>query len=465
MGGRGGRDPRVSAPPAPVVYKFGGTSVGDGAKIRHVAKLAAEGPRPLVVVVSAMSGVTDLLQGVAADPSGADDVVRTLGARHREALERIVPEGEAREAARARIEARLEQLRADVAGDTGSGGRLRTDRILSAGEDLSQQLVVAALHGVGAPGVAVDARTVVITDARFGRAAPDRERTRTACARVLGPVLAAGQVAVVQGFVGGTPDGLTTTLGRGGSDFTGAILGGALAAESIHIWTDVVGVLSGDPRQVDAPRLLSEIGFEELVELAWAGAKVLHPVAAKWAVAEGTPLRIRDTFHPDNPGTRVRHDVRGAAEIAAVTLKRGVALIKVRSHPVALPYGFLARVFGVLGRHKLEVDLVATSHSSTAFTIDAQASLEEVAAELGTFADVEVRTDLATLTVVGRGLLAEPGVGGQLFQVVGDTPVHLVSQASDVSLSLVVDDTHAAALVRTLHAALIGSAEARRRSA
>jgi aspartate kinase len=148
-----------------------------------------------------------------------------------------------------------------------------------------------------------------------------------------------------------------------------------------------------------------------------------------------------------------------------VTLKRGVALIKVRSHPVALPYGFLARVFGVLGRHRLEVDLVATSHSSTAFTIDAQASLEEVAAELGTFADVEVRTDLATLTVVGRGLLAEPGVGGQVFQVVGDTPVHLVSQASDVSLSLVVDDTRAAALVRTLHAALIESVDARRRSA
>ena len=154
----------------------------------------------------------------------------------------------------------------------------------------------------------------------------------------------------------------------------------------------------------------------------------------------------------------MRHDARSAA-IAAVTAKRGVALIKVRSHPVALPYGFLARVFGVLGRHRLEVDLVATSHSSTAFTIDDSSDLTEVEAELGTFSDVEVVRRLVTITVVGRGLMARPGVDGQIFTVVGDTPVHLVSQASDVSLSLVVDANRAAELIRKLHAELIGPAE------
>jgi len=213
--------------------------------------------------------------------------------------------------------------------------------------------------------------------------------------------------------------------------------------------------MSGDPATVERPHLLEEIGFEELVELAWAGAKVIHPVAAKWAVAEGVPLRIRDTFHPDRPGTRVRHDVRGAARIAAITTKPAVALIRVRSHPAALPYGFLARVFGVLGRHRLEVDLVATSHSSTAFTIEQDAPLDEVAAELGTFADVEVTSGLVTVTVVGRGLLAKPGIGGAVFSVVGSTPVHLVSQASDVSLSLVVDEDDARGLARRLHAALL----------
>jgi len=189
--------------------------------------------------------------------------------------------------------------------------------------------------------------------------------------------------------------------------------------------------------------------------LAWAGAKVIHPVAAKWAVAQGVPLRIRSTFEPDNPGTLVRHDVRGMAEIAAVTAKRGVALIKVRSHPSALPYGFLARVFEIMARHELEVDLVATSHSSTAFTIDERAELDVVTRELEAFAEVEVLRGLTTVTVVGRGMMAEPGMGALVFWNVSRTPVHLVSQASDVSLSLVVDADDAARLVRCLHETLI----------
>lgn len=339
---------------------------------------------------------------------------------------------------------------------------MRADAILATGEDLAQLVLGAVLEAEGLRSVAVDAREVLVTDGRFGNAAPDMERTRSACARRLVPALAEADVVVIQGFVGATPEGRTTTLGRGGSDFSAAILGGALDADSVHVWTDVPGILSGDPHHVDRPHLLREIGFEELVELAWAGARVIHPVAAKWAVAVGVSLTIRETFAPDEPGTRVRHDVRDAAEIAAVTTKAGVALIKVRSHPAALPYGFLARVFGVLGRHRLEVDLVATSHSSTAFTIDDRADLDEVAAELGTFAEVEVTSALATITVVGRGLLAEPGVGGQVFTVVGDTPVHLVSQASDVSLSLVVDVDEAEALTRRLHASLIGPAPADR---
>lgn len=454
----------MTSGPAPVVYKFGGTSLGDGARIAHVADLVVEGPRPLAVVVSAMAGVTDLLQGLAlaetSTRAAVDDVARALSDRHLAALDALRPEGktagETHERARRDIAGRIGRLVEDATGQTGLTGRMRADAILSTGEDLSQRLLLAALEGRDLAAAAVDSRSVVVTDARFGRAVPDRSATREACAARLLPVLRGGTVAVLQGFVGATPDGHTTTLGRGGSDFSAAILGGALDAETVHIWTDVQGVLSGDPRQVDAPRLLPEIGFEELVELAWAGARVIHPVAAKWAVAEGAPLRIRDTFHPEHPGTRVLHDARGASEIAAITTKRGVALIKVRSHPVALPYGFLARVFGVLGRHRLEVDLVATSHSSTAFTIDDRAHLSEVEAELGTFADVDVRRDLATITVVGRGLMAEPGVDGQVFAVVGATRVHLVSQASDVSLSLVVDAGDADAVTRKLHAALIG---------
>ena len=451
---------------APVVYKFGGTSVGDGTRIRHVARLIAQGPRPLVVVVSAMAGVTDVLHKLVEAETrarpGTKALLEELRSRHLEALKTLGPGAEEE---RPGVEARLRQLSDTVAGRDGLTGRMRDDAILSAGEDLTQRIVHAALEALDVRAAAVDARRVLVTDAQFGGATPDRERTRAACAEELDPVLADGRIAVLQGFVGATTDGHTTTLGRGGSDFSATILGGALEAEAVHIWTDVNGVMSGDPRQVDAPHLLSEIGFEELVELAWAGARIIHPVAAKWAVAEGVPLTIRDSFEPDHPGTRVRHDLRGAAAIAAITAKRGVALIKVRSHPVALPYGFLARVFGVLGSHRLEVDLVATSHSSTAFTIDDQARLDEVAAELRTFADVAVAKSLVTITLVGRGLLAEPGVGGQVFSVVGNTPVHLVSQASDVSLSIVVNAADADSLIRRLHASIIVGANRSRRSA
>ena len=174
-------------------------------------------------------------------------------------------------------------------------------------------------------------------------------------------------VPVVQGFVGATEDGRTTTLGRGGSDWTATLLGAALGAAEVHIWTDVEGVLSGDPRYVDDPRVLDELGFEETVELAWFGAKVIHPGAAKHAVAHGVPVRIRSTFSPERPGTLILKDRVGGPDIAAVACKREVALIKVRGRPSALPYGFLARVFDILARHQLPVDLVATSHSSTAF--------------------------------------------------------------------------------------------------
>lgn len=440
----------------PVVYKFGGSSVADAARIHHVARLVESGPDQLVVVVSALQGVTDRLAALAADPRGprGQTILEELRARHVQVLEELgLPPAEHGDQ-RAALDARFGILKRDTA-DAELPADARRDAILAAGEDLSALLVTAAVRAAGRAARVVDARLVVRTDDRFGAAVPDGAALPALADEHLLPVVGDGAVAVVQGFVGQTADGRTTTLGRGGSDYTAALLGGALFAEVVHVWTDVAGVLSGDPRDVDHPRQLREIGFEEAVELAWAGARVIHPVAAKWAVARGVPLRIRSTFEPDDPGTIVRHDVRGMAEIAAVTAKRDVALINVRSHPSALPYGFLARVFEIMARHRLEVDLVATSHSSTAFTIDETAQLEAVAAELQAFADVEVRRGLTTLTVVGHGMLHEPGMDALVFWTVEHTPVHLISQASDVSLSFVVDSTDAPALIRRLHETLI----------
>jgi aspartate kinase len=329
------------------------------------------------------------------------------------------------------------------------------DSVIAAGEDLSARLMACALRARGRRASLVDAREVIRTDAQFSRARPQVDELRCLARERLLPMLEAGEVPVVQGFVGAAEDGRTTTLGRGGSDFTAALLGAALDAEVVHIWTDVDGILSGDPRAVDHPRILPEVGFEEAVELAYFGAKVIHPGAAKHAVSHGVPLRIRNTFKPTHAGTLILSDRRGVPDIAAVAYKPRVVLMKVRSHPTALQYGFLARVFEVLGRHQVPVDLVATSHSSTAFTIDQAEAIEELSKDLSDFSDVEVIRGLATITVVGHGLLEEPGIDALVFWAVERTPVHLISQASDVSLSFLVSDEDAAPLVRKLHMTLI----------
>jgi aspartate kinase len=332
------------------------------------------------------------------------------------------------------------------------------DELSAAGEDLSVELMAAALRQAGLPAQVVDARTVIRTDDRHGGAIPrDEDTTRLVRERV-SPLLREGKVPVLQGFVGSSTEGATTTLGRGGSDFTAAIVGAALGARDVHIWTDVDGVLSAEPRDVPGARVLPELGYEEAVELAYFGAKVIHPAAAKHAAARDVSLCVRNTFRPERPGTRIRHDTRRVTGVAAVAHKPAVTLIKVRSRPMFMAYGFLARVFDVLSRHRLPVDLVATSHTSTAFTLDEHEGLDDVRAELSRFAEVEIVPDLATVSVVGHGLLQRPGISARVFAALGRTPVHLISQASDVCLSFLVAAAEAPAVVRRLHAELIESA-------
>jgi aspartate kinase len=454
-----------------IVYKFGGTSLADAERIRHAAGLVRDCQGPRVVVVSALAGVTDDLVALAnraeeeeaAGSGGADPVRLTeaLWVRHEEAAAGIVGDAALRAALMGRIDEIFSRLQAAVecaAKQEGADRGRALDEVSAVGEDLSVELMAAALAEVGLDAEVVDARSVVRTDERFGGAVPRVEETARLIGELLGPLLEAGRVPVLQGFVGATEDGTTTTLGRGGSDFTAAIIGAALGAEEVGIWTDVDGVLSAEPGQVDEARVLSELGYEEAVELAYFGARVIHPAAAKHAAAGDVSLRVRNSGRPEAAGTLIRHDVRRAAGVAAVAYKPAVTLIKVRSRPMFMAYGFLARVFEVLARHRLPVDLVATSHTSTAFTLDAGAGMGAVADELGRFAEVELVPDLATVSVVGHGLLRRPGISAGVFSALGATPVHLISQASDVCLSFLVSGDEAPAVVRRLHAQLIESA-------
>ncbi|UCC72615.1 MAG: aspartate kinase [Gemmatimonadota bacterium] len=449
-----------------IVYKFGGTSLADAERMRLAATLVRECAGPRVVVVSALAGVTDQLVELAARAGKgigweAEAARRTeaLWVRHEEVAAGITGDAAGRAALMEKLDAAFSRLQGALEGVAEEGEAAdrsgQVDRVIAIGEDLSGELMAVALVQEGLAAEVVDARSVVRTDERFGGAVPKDEETARLIREVLTPLLEQGRVPVLQGFVGATEDGITTTLGRGGSDFTAAIIGAALGATEVGIWTDVDGVLSAEPGHVSAARVLDELGYEEAVELAYFGAKVIHPAAAKHAAAGDVSLRVRNAQRPEAAGTLIRHDVRRAVGVAAVAYKPSVTLVKVRSRPMFMAYGFLARVFDVLARHRLPVDLVATSHTSTAFTLDRGEGLGAAEGELSEFAEVEVLPELATVSVVGHGLLRRPGITAGVFSALGQTPVQLISQASDVCLSFLVAQGDAAAVVRRLHAELI----------
>lgn len=449
-----------------IVYKFGGTSIADAEQIRHAAVLVRDCEGPRVVVVSALAEVTNRLvelafEAVMGNRPGVEQLLEAVRVRHEEVASVLLRELADRDRLVERVATLLAGLaeaaeQGLAASDPESVLRL-TDELSAAGEDLSAEMMAAALIQEGLSAQVVDARSMVRTDHRFGGAVPQDEETARLVRQVLEPLLEQGRVPVLQGFVGATAEGVTTTLGRGGSDFTAAIVGAALGADNVCIWTDVDGVLSAEPGHVEHAKVLPELGYEEAVELAYFGARVIHPAAAKHAAAGDVSLRVRNTHRAEHPGTLIRHDTRRAAAVAAVAYKPAVTLIKVRSRPMFMAYGFLARVFDVLARHRLPVDLVATSHTSTAFTLDGDEGLAAARDELSRFAEVEVAPHLATVSIVGHGLLQEPGITARVFSALGGTSVLLISQASDVSLSFLVEALEAPDVVRRLHAELIES--------
>lgn len=447
---------RHATPQGPVVHKFGGTSLQDAERIESVSELIALGSGHPVVVVSAMAGVTAQLAALVrhdAGERGVDEVLSEIGARHLDAAATLGVAGGPSLATR--VDEILAGVRASLARTDFENPLAREDAIVAAGEDLSAELVTGALLAAGVDATALDARRLIRTDDRFGSALPDLQETdRLVRAEVI-PLIAEGRVPVIQGFIGSTKDGRTTTLGRGGSDFTATLVAAPLSADEVVIWTDVSGIHTADPREVEGARAIREIGFEEAVELAYFGACVVHVSAAKHAVSTNVPLRIRDSGAREETGTLVNPNRRSGAEFAAVAFKPAVMLVRVRAFPSAMAHGFLARVFAVLGAHQVPVDLVATSHSSTAFTIDSEEDLTVVRDELSRFAEVEIIPNLATITVVGHGLLSEPGMEALALRAVGKTPVHLISQASDVSLNFVVSEEDAPETVRRLHLSLI----------
>jgi bifunctional aspartokinase / homoserine dehydrogenase 1 len=459
-----------------LVMKFGGTSIGSPEAIRRTADLVQHSreswPR-IVVVASAMSGVTDLLLKGARTAGEGDAaaylvVADTLRRQHKEAVAELLPVGpETLELTGAldRIIDRFEAL-CQAVQILGELTPRALDTICAMGEQMSVRVLAAYLRHQGLPGEAVDATEVVVTDANFQSATPLMDQTGRQARDRLEILLADGRVPVVTGFIGATEEGVTTTLGRGGSDFSAAILGQALDATEVWIWTDVDGVMTADPRLVPNAKTVSQLTYREVAELAFYGAKVLHPKTIRPCVDHGIPLRIKNTFNPDHPGTEIVGDTaEPVGLLKAVTAIRKLALVTVEGRGMMGVPGIAARTFGAVARSRDSVLLItqASSEQSICFAIPDEASQRVIVALEEEFAVELARHDIdriwdqrpvAIVTVVGAGMRGTPGIAGRIFSALGQQRVNVIAIAqgsSECSVSMVVEEQDTGAAETALH--------------
>jgi aspartate kinase len=431
-----------------VVMKFGGTSVADQNAIERLIAIVraqrqadaqqeggdARGP---IVVVSALSKVTDRLLGIAAnagagDIEGAQNNLRELRKRHISVSSVILDAVQ-----RAQVVEFLDREFDEIARVVQALAVLREvsprwfDAIAAMGEVLSSRIVAAALTSHGLLATWIDARRTVVTDAEHTSAAPLFPETTSSLMANVDPALAAGRIPVMGGFVGATKEGVTTTLGRGGSDYSAAIIGACLGASEIQIWTDVDGMLTADPRIVPDPYVVPHLSFAEASELAYFGAKVLHPATIQPAVQRNIPVRILNSHRPHARGTLITGE-RPTSErpLTAIASKKDVTVVSISSTRMLMAHGFLRRLFEVFEKYKTPVDVITTSEVTVSVTVDDRRRLPSIVEALSQFAEVESEHDMAIVCVVGEGLQTDPQLIGRVLQGIGQVPIRLVSQAA-----------------------------------
>src|SRR5580765_2979623 len=449
------------------VMKFGGTSVATSDAIRRVAAIVAHEYRarragPLVVV-SALGGVTDRLLEVAAlarsgDADGARRLVDVLRARHLDVLAELASCDHG-ESARKAVDDHFAHLSA-LAGALSvmrEASPRSMDAVAATGELTSCHIVAAALAASGLPAVAVDPRVLLVTDETFMQAVPQHEATRAHADAHVRPLLS-DRIVVTGGFVGATRKGVATTLGRGGSDYSAAIFGAALDAEEIQIWTDVDGMLTADPRVVANPQLVPCLSFGEAAELAYFGAKVLHPKTIQPAAARNIPVRILNTFRPEAPGTLIADNAAvDAASVTALACKKDITVVTITSTGMLMAHGYMRHLFEIFERFRTSVDVVSTSEVSVSVTIDNVAHLDAIVAGLSAFAEVSVVGDLALVAVVGDRYGTDPSAFTRVVRALEGIPLRLVSQAdARRNVTLVIDEDDLSSAMGRLHAEFFG---------
>ena len=442
-----------------IVMKFGGTSVESAAAITRVAGIvrARQARRP-VVVVSAMGKTTNKLLEIAGAAIGGkrEEYIRQLHDLrdyHSREARLIVPLADRAELDRF-LDEQFQELTELVKGLAVLGELTprSIDAISSYGERLSSYIVTLGFRHFGMPAEHVDSRDVLITDKRHTQAAPNFPETYARLAKTI-PPLAAQSVVVMGGFIASTEDGVTTTLGRGGSDYTAAIVGAGIDAEEIQIWTDVDGMLTADPTILPGGHRVKTISFAEAAELAYFGAKVLHPATVVPAIEKNIPVMILNSRRPDVPGTRITAEsVHCENVVKSIACKRKITTVNIHSTRMLMAHGFLHRIFEIFDRYETPVDMVATSEVSVSLTIDSTRHIDLILGDLRQFAEATVEHDSVIVCLVGENIRHTPGVARRVFNSLDGINIRMISQgASLLNISFVVAETDLLRTVTALH--------------
>ena len=443
-----------------IVMKFGGTSVEDAKAIERAAAIV-KGRLELkpVVVVSAMAKVTDQLLAMARAAGSGDrktalKLCRALQERHYNTAGELLGTALFTEF-HGDLGADFENLEELLRGISAVGELTprTTDYVAAFGEMLSSKIVTAAFAGTGMASALVDSRDCIVTDSNHMRAAPLFEETNARLQSKVAPLLAAGKVPVMGGFIGSTKAGITTTIGRGGSDYSAAIVGAGLGAERIEIWTDVDGMLTTDPHLCAEARRIKVISFDEAAELAYFGAKVLHPATVLPAVQKNIPVYVLNSRNPTCEGTRISARApRCRNSFKAIAVKKRITIVDVAAPRMQLAHGFLRGIFEAFDRHRVAVDVVSTSEVSVSLTVDSNESIPALAADLAKLADVKYEGRKAIVCLVGENLRETPGIAARVFGELSDVKIRMISQgASEINLTFVIEEDEVPNVVRRLH--------------
>jgi aspartate kinase len=458
-----------------VVMKFGGTSVASGKNIRHVANLIANYVGQgyyVVVVVSALEGVTDkLIEAAEQAKKGNRDYIpefkQIILKEHLTVAREATEKKGIREEVEQILRTTMDELEKVLTGIiyVGELTPKSKDYVLSFGERLSTAIVGGALQDLELKAQHYTGKEIgIVTDSNFGEASPLMNVTKHQVKERVEPLLERELVPVVTGYIAATQDGITTTLGRGGSDYTATIIGASLAADEVWIWTDVDGLMTADPKIVTSAKMWPELSFQEATEMTIFGAKAMHPRALEPAIEEKTPVRIRNVFNPENPGTLIvtEQKIKLGDAVKAITLVKDVALVNVSGAGMVGTPGTAAKVFDVLGRDNINILMISQSVSEANISFVIQRSLLERAVSIleiallgrGLIREVTSEDDVCVVAVVGAGMKGTPGVASRIFTAIASEGINvrMIAQgSSELNISFVVKETDGEAAVRAIH--------------